>query len=62
MTEIEKIIPFYTVLVGPHLEYSVQFWTPQFKKHMDRLEKVQRRATKVIRELERLSYETERGV
>ena len=39
----------------PHLECCIQAWGPQYGK--DLLEQVQRRATKMIRRLEHLSYE-----
>lgn len=48
--------PPYSVLVGSHLVYFIQFWDPHQKKDVELLGQVQRRALKMIRGPEHLSY------
>ncbi|PKU44940.1 hypothetical protein llap_4753 [Limosa lapponica baueri] len=49
--------PLYSVLVRLQLECCLQFWGPQYKKDMDLLVWVRRRAIKMIRLMEHLSCE-----
>ena len=53
----DNILNLHKSLVRPHLEYCCQAWRPYLQKDVDRIEKVQRRMTKMIPELSQLNYE-----
>ena len=54
----EAFIGLYRSLVRSHLEYGEQVWSPYLKGDIERLERVQMRATKLIPGLRNKSYET----
>ena len=54
--EKQLIVPLNKAIVRPHLEYCIQAWR-LYRKDIDKLETIQRRATKMIPELRDLSYE-----
>ena len=56
--EKQLIVPLHKAIVRPHLEYCIQAWRPYRKKDIDKLERIKRRATKIIQELRDLSYES----
>lgn len=53
----KTFLPLYKALVRTHLDYASSVWFPYKEKYIDLIEGVQRRATKQIPGLGKLSYE-----
>ncbi|GAB0202202.1 hypothetical protein GRJ2_002685800 [Grus japonensis] len=53
----EVILPLYSALVRPHLEYCIQLWGPPAQERHGAVGASPEEATKLIRGLEHLSYE-----
>jgi len=52
----------YKGFIRPHLEYAIQAWSAYLKKDIEYLEKVQRRATKLVKGIRSLPYDKRRDV
>ena len=55
--EKSLIVPLYKAIVRPHLEYCIHQWNQYLRKDVYMLEKIQRRATKLIPVLRDIRYE-----
>jgi len=54
---VNCLLSLYKTMVRPHLEYANQVWHPRCIQDLEKLEKVQRKATKIIHRGKKLSYE-----
>ena len=50
------MLKLYKTLGRPHVEYCVQFWSPSYKMDIIKLERVQKRFTRMLPGLDGLSY------
>nr|XP_012559709.2 uncharacterized protein LOC105845965 [Hydra vulgaris] len=55
--DVEMVKSLYTTFVRPLLEFAIPAWQPYLQRDIDELEKVQRRATKLVPQLKKISYE-----
>lgn len=47
------VVTLFNVFVRPHFEQCVQFWSPYHRKNITKVERVQRKATKLIPRLQK---------
>ena len=52
-----SFVKLYKTIVRPCLEYGNSIWSPQLKRQMKEIEKVQRRAIKTLKGFREISYE-----
>ena len=48
-SRLRDVLPLCSTLMRPHIQQCVQFWDPQFKTDRELLERVQHRATNMMK-------------
>ena len=54
---VKVILTLFNSFVCRHLEYCIQFWSPYFRKYIDKVERIQRKVTKIILRLRSKPFE-----
>ena len=54
--DAKSFVKLFTAFVRPHREYAVPAWDPHLQKHIDMLENVQVRATKLVDGFGKVEY------
>ena len=53
----DSFVVLYKTMICSHLEYAVSVWNPHHQSLIEKLEKVQKRATKLVINVKKLHYE-----
>ena len=53
----DSFVVLYKAMIRSHLEYAVSVWNPHHQSLIEKLEKVQKRATKLVINVKKLHYE-----
>jgi len=53
----DSFVTLYKTMIRAHLEYAVSVWNPHYQTLFEKLEKVQKRATKLVITIKKLHYE-----
>ena len=56
-TDKDTFVNLYKTIVRSHLDYAISVWAPHSQKLIDDLERVQRRATKLVKQCKDLCYQ-----
>ena len=55
--KLKSFKKLYKTLIRPHVEYCNIIWSPHYKKDIEAIERIQRRSTKLVKDIKDLPYE-----
>ncbi len=54
--DLRMVKQLFSIYVRPHLEYAASVWNPYNQRHINKIERVQFRATRLVSSLKKLDY------